>query len=219
MRSSASFDLGADFDYMTGELNYAETEGGTGLSLPSTASPEPDAVEAALADAEQSACERYVEPYGDDPLQSQGFDIKFLMYDTLSAAATSTYSEEYLAAYEDVQAWVDANGPSTSGLSVGSAQYEQASAERDALWEKRWESEHSELSDERTAITEMRRKLLKQLFTSDKVREAQDFYIHQCGIEVSDGYEYPTPDELGITVDDEYVAELEQAMADAEAES
>lgn len=209
LRSSASFALGADFNYLTGEIDLPEADGGTGLSLPSTASAEPNEREQALADAERSACAQYVDPFGDDKLESQGYDILFLMYDTVRATMAREYSDEYVAAYEAVNDWVDRNGPDLTDIEYGSDAYEEATNERSQLWDAQWEEKYADLESERESMADLSRALNLEVFTSENVRAAQEYFIERCGIEVSEGYKYPSPDELGITVDDEYAATFE----------
>lgn len=215
MRSSAAYGLDAEFNRLTGEVTYEDEVGGTGLSLPSTTSPEPNALEAAIARAEEKACERYVDPYGDDPFRSQGIDIQFLMYDTIRAAQVSTYSDEHLAATKDVDTWLEEHGPSLEGVPLLSDEYERVSSERSALREERWNEKYPDLREKESANSEVWRDLSLNMFTSEHVREAQEFFIEQCGIEVSEGYEFPTPAELGITVDEEFVKQMEEARAES----
>lgn len=215
LRSSASYVLDADFNYLTGEIELPEEDGGTGLSLPSTTSADPDELQEALAEVERSRCERYVDPYGDDPLKSQGFEIQFLMYDTISATMAREYSDEYVEAYEAISDWVDTNGPNFAGLEYGSDAYDEATIERSQLWDSQWSEKYGDLVGERERIIDLSRELRLEMFTSGNVRAAQEYFIERCGIEVSVGYEYPSPADLGITVDEDYESRIESAQAAA----
>jgi hypothetical protein len=211
MKRDASYHLlGADFDYTTGSITYEGDGTSTGLSIASTTTPETNEEATAIAEAEADACERYVDPYGDDVLRDQGYDISGLMRDSIQAAMVNTYSDEYIAAHVDVDAWVDENAPSFDGVDVLSDEWDEVSEERSAVWSARWEDKHSKLKEEEAGYAETGRGLLTEMFTSENVRAAQDFFIEQCGIEVPDDYQYPTAEQLNIVVDEDFVSDLDE---------
>lgn len=199
VRSAASYDLDADFNSYTGELAASTEDASTGLSLKG-ASPEPDAMQVAVDQAKQDICERYVDPYGDDPLQDQGLQISTLLSNTVDAAIAPEYSNEYIDADEAVSIWVKENSTDPFSYDIGSDEYTAAWAGRSDMTTSRFASEYPDLIDTRDAINKQYRELSQASWTADMVRAGQDQYIKACDLEVAADYEYPTPAELGLTV-------------------
>ncbi|WP_430867424.1 hypothetical protein [Demequina aurantiaca] len=203
LQNSASA-VNTELDFLTGELVSSAEEGGTGLSLKSTSDSGSGELEAAIAESEQRECESYVDPIG-DALSSQGFDISMLLYYTVWAASSSAVSDEYVDASRAVGAWVEENQGEIENLEVGSARYNEIVVERAAEQEEHWNDVYPELTAEREQVRAMEADARTRSRTSQMVREAQDFYIRVCGIEVPDDYVFPTPEELEIAVDQAYL--------------
>ncbi len=217
LNSSVAYNLGADFDYFTGEFSYAGEDSGTGLSLPSTAEPEPSEFQQALTDSQASMCERYVDPYdfGDDPLVWQGYEVKSVMGSTVDAAIAPLYSDEYLRAYAEVNDYVDANARSLDSVEVLSDKWDEIVAERDQMRSERWSAEYPQLADEIDRLSELRSETSREVYTSSTVRKIQDLYIDRCDLQVADDYQYPTPEQLEIVVDEANTEQLESSQSDS----
>ncbi|WP_430593444.1 hypothetical protein [Humidisolicoccus flavus] len=207
--SYAALDLDSEFNIYTGEIVEASPENGTGLTLRTSEAPE-DAEKrtAAIADAKQLMCEWYVDPIGSDPLLWQGFTIRSLLTSAIESGMISFYPEGYGEAEQAVQEWIEVSGPKLSAYEQGSERYNKALERRNELIDERWEEEFPELLDARLDVQEKLKEAGIAAFTSENVRSAQDFYVRTCDVQVPTGYEYPTPNDLGILVDDEFVESL-----------
>ncbi|MCR6711941.1 MAG: hypothetical protein NVV57_04245 [Demequina sp.] len=208
VNSGAAYTLDAETDSLTGELILTDGNSDTGLALPSTAASADAAVASALDDAQAAMCSRYVEPYGDDPIQEQGFEIRQIMFATMLAAQSSYFSDEYKAAYRETDAFVDKNGPSLDGVEFDSAEWDSALDARTDLWNSHWADKHSGVADERKALIDEFKAISLSVNSSETVRAIQEMYISKCDLTVADDYEFPTPNELGIKVDAEYIKSL-----------
>lgn len=80
------------------------------------------------------------------------------------------------------------------------------SDELEAKWLERMKSEHPELATTAEQNRKHSQELHAQANTTEMVRVAQDKFIERCDLDVADDYAYPTPEELGITVDEDYAA-------------
>lgn len=208
VNSGAAYTLDAETDSLTGDLILTDANSDTGLALPSAAASADAAVASALADAEAAMCSRYVEPYGDDPIQGQGFEIRQIMFATTLAAQSSHFSDEYKAAYRETDAFVDKNGPSLDGVEFDSAEWDAALEARSDLWNSHWAEKHSGVPDERKELMDEFKAISLSVNTSETVRAIQQMYISKCDLTVADDYEFPTPSDLGIKVDAEYQKSL-----------
>ena len=204
VNSRASYALDAETDPLTGELILSTDTTDIGLALPSVAASADAEVVSALDDAQAAMCSRYVEPYGDNPILSQGFEIRQIMFATARAMEASHFSDEYKAAYRETDAFVDKNGPSLDGLEFDSAEWNAAFDARSDLWNTHWSEQHSSVDDERYALREEFRSIGLEVNTAQTVRAIQDMYISKCDLTVADDYKFPTASELGIKVDSEF---------------
>ena len=71
--------------------------------------------------------------------------------------------------------------------------------EYSALYEPLFKERHPELADERDALLQERRLRDRQVYEEPTVLDAQKLIVAKCGIEVPDGYEFKTPEELGVS--------------------
>lgn len=212
VRRDAAFNVGAQFDYFTGEVVKDAGEAGSGLSLKDE-SPEPDTWKTALADAERAICDGYVNTPIDDTLKWQGYDIRFLISGTINAAMADKYPDGWSKVNDELVAWNNANGPSFKDYETGTSEWKQVVGQREALRVERIKSEYPELA----ATADENRLRLEEFSveanTTAMVLAAQKYYIEVCDLDVAEGYKYPSPAELGIVVDEEYEKSVEEANA------
>lgn len=172
----AIFDDDIAVDRYTGEL-YRIVNTSTGLSktedLPDKDSP---AVRAAIADSKESFCDRYIDPWGEDPLESQGRQVEFVLRGTVNAAVANLYTDELLAAFDDQY-----NFP--EGMTI----------------DEYWEENYSHLTKLRDTVINTRQELQAEAFTPEFVLQAQKEIISYCDITVPENYEYPTMEQLDFS--------------------
>lgn len=207
--SWARLSLDAEFDWLTGELTYPAESGGTGLALPSVAAATEAELDEARSEAAARLCKDYAEPWGDDPMEAQGREIRAIMFSTTRAMHAKHYSEAYLAAYRETEAYVDANGPSLDDLEYGTSAWDKASADRSDLWVSHWDELYGELDAEYERLSTAYREIATAVNSSATVRAIQEMYIAKCQLTVAPDYRFPSPAELGIDVDQDYLDDMQ----------
>ncbi|WP_156250889.1 hypothetical protein [Pseudactinotalea terrae] len=184
IRQDVAFDQGQDFDYRTGEVT-----GGTGLQLPD---PTIDLEAENIAET----CERYVAS-----LDNQSDTVMFMLLFTEYEAA-SRVNEKFPAvgaAHDQIEAQLDLElGPIFDEVGEKVANYDElveARAERRA---ELWAQQSERIRNQADRVDDMGAEVREAIRSEEGVRAAQQVVVEQCGIVVSEGYEFPSAADLGI---------------------
>lgn len=129
--------------------------------------------------------------------------VNTLLRSTLWAQAglaSNDYPDGYREASAQVEVLVERDGPSTAGVDAASEEHASILDEQYALRDQYWESEYPEFSEYRAELTKERVAAYEAIFSEEMVQAAQEMYVDKCEIELPDGYEHPSADELGVTL-------------------
>ncbi len=178
-----------EYDSLTGELTPLA---GGGLKPRDEDAP---TLSELRAQAEGKFCEYVLDQNGD----IEDYKVASLLLDTLTVVNRQGPfpSDELVAAVSDVSARVRSLLPEEPPfLDEGHSAW---SDEFDAIFEPMFEELHPGLVNERNALRQERMLRYRQVYEDAAVLDAQRLIVAKCDIHVPQGYEFKTPEELGVS--------------------